>query len=133
MCESHSPQGGRCPAGQRGATSSSVSDAMTTFTPSTSDEVLSAVQWALAEETPLEIIGHGSKRKIGRPQQTEHVLDLSGLAGVTLYEPEELVLSSRAGTPLSAIEELLARHGQQLAFEPMAYGPLPGAPPSRGP
>jgi glycolate oxidase FAD binding subunit len=105
---------------------------MTTFTPSTSDEVLSAVQWALAEETPLEIIGHGSKRKIGRPQQTEHVLDLSGLAGVTLYEPEELVLSSRAGTPLSAIEELLARHGQQLAFEPMDYGPLLGGAPGRG-
>lgn len=105
---------------------------MTTFTPSTPDEVLSAVQWALAEEAPIEIVGHGTKRNIGRPQQTEHVLDLSGLAGVTLYEPEELVLSARAGTPLAEIEELLARYGQQLAFEPMDYGPLLGAAPGKG-
>ncbi|MGI6851052.1 glycolate oxidase subunit GlcE [Mesorhizobium sp. 1B3] len=105
---------------------------MTTFTPSTSDEVLSVVQWALEQEAPLEIVGHGSKRNIGRPQQTEHMLDLSGLVGVTLYEPEELVLSARAGTPLAEIEELLARNGQQLAFEPMDYGPLLGGTAGRG-
>ncbi len=101
-------------------------DVMTTFTPSTSAELLSTVQWAAAEEAPLEIIGHGSKRGIGRPAQTEHTLDLSGLTGVTLYEPEELVLSARAGTPLAEIETLLAQHNQQLAFEPMDYGPLLG-------
>ena len=53
-------------------------EAMTVFTPSSPEDVLSAVQWALAEEAPLEIIGHGSKRGIGRPLQTEHVLDLYG-------------------------------------------------------
>ena len=74
---------------------------MTTFTPTTPAETLSAVQWALAAESPLEVIGHGSKRGIGRPLQTEHTLDLSNLSGVTLYEPEELVLSARAGTPLA--------------------------------
>lgn len=105
---------------------------MTTFTPSTADEVLSTVQWALAEATPLEILGHGSKRGIGRPLQTGHALDLSKLAGVTLYEPEELVLSARAGTPLSEIQAQLSRHGQQLAFEPMDYGPLFGKAPGSG-
>ncbi len=99
---------------------------MTTFTPSTADEVLSTVAWAAAEESPLEILGHGSKRGIGRPLQSEHTLDLSKLAGVTLYEPEELVLSAKAGTPLAEIESLLAENGQQLAFEPMDYGPLLG-------
>ena len=49
-----------------------------------------------------------------------------GLSGVTLYEPEELVLSAQAGTPLAEIEALLAEHGQELAFEPMDYGPLLG-------
>jgi glycolate oxidase FAD binding subunit len=105
---------------------------MTTFTPTTPDETLSAVAWALANEAPLEILGHGSKRGLGRPVQAEHTLDLSKLTGVTLYEPEELVLSARAGTSLAEIEKLLADNGQELAFEPMDYGPLLGQPTGRG-
>ncbi|MEO9339526.1 FAD-binding protein [Mesorhizobium sp. SB112] len=99
---------------------------MTTFTPTTPAETLSAVEWALANESPLEILGHGSRRGIGRPAQAEHTLDLSKLSGVTLYEPEELVLSARAGTPIAEIEALLAENGQQFAFEPMHHGPLFG-------
>ncbi|GAA4106726.1 glycolate oxidase subunit GlcE [Aminobacter aganoensis] len=105
---------------------------MTTFTPTTSADVLTAVQWALSEEVPLEIVGHGSKRGIGRPLQCEHTLDLSRLAGVTLYEPAELVLSAKAGTPLADIEKLLAENGQRFDFEPMDYGPLLGQAPGRG-
>lgn len=105
---------------------------MTTFTPTTSADVLAAVQWAAAEEAPLEIVGHGSKRAIGRPQQAEHTLDLSKLTGVTLYEPAELVLSAKAGTPLAEIEKLLADNGQRFDFEPMDYGPLLGQAPGRG-
>jgi glycolate oxidase FAD binding subunit len=105
---------------------------MTTFAPATAEETLSAMQWALAEEAPLEIVGHGSKRGIGRPVQAGHTLDLSKLSGVTLYEPAELVLSARAGTPLAEIEKLLADNGQQLAFEPMDYGPLLGQERERG-
>lgn len=99
---------------------------MTIFTPASAAEVLDAVSWAVSEETPLEILGHGSKRDIGRPAQTEHTIDLSSLTGVTLYEPEELVLSARAGTPLAEIEALLKEHRQEFAFEPMDYGPLLG-------
>ena len=105
---------------------------MITHTPTSAPEVLSAVQWALAEEQPLEIVGHGSKRGIGHPVQAAHTFDLSSLSGVTLYEPEELVLSAKAGTPLAEIERLLAEHKQQLAFEPMDYGPLLGGAPGRG-
>jgi glycolate oxidase FAD binding subunit len=104
---------------------------MTVFTPSSGGEVLSIVQWALAEGQPLEIVGHGSKRGIGQPVQAAHTLDLSGLSGVTLYEPEELVLSAKAGTPLAQIERLLADHNQQLAFEPIDYGPLLGGEPGQ--
>jgi len=85
-----------------------------------------AVQWALAEGKALELVGHGSKRAIGRPAQTDLTLDLSALSGVSLYEPEELVLSAKAGTPLAEIEALVAGRGQQLAFEPMDYGPILG-------
>ena len=92
---------------------------MTTFMPFSQTDVLDAVKWALSEDAPLEIFGHGSQRGIGRPVQCEHALDLSGLSGVTLYEPEELVLSAKAGTPLVDIERLLAKHRQELAFEPM--------------
>jgi glycolate oxidase FAD binding subunit len=105
---------------------------MTTFTPTSAAETLDAVQWAVAEEAPLEIVGHGSKRGIGRPVQVEHTLDLSKLSGVTLYEPAELVLSARACTPLAEIEALLAENGQQLAFEPMDYAALHGGEPGRG-
>lgn len=105
---------------------------MTTFTPSTAVDVLAAVEWAVAEGAPLEVVGHGSRRGVGRPVQAGHTLDLSGLSGVTLYEPAELVLSAKAGTPLAEIEALLAENRQQLAFEPMDHGPLFGAPPGRG-
>src|SRR5262252_6363664 len=85
-----------------------------------------AVEEAIAGGTTLEIVGHGSKRVIGRAAQWDMTLDLSGLSGVTLYEPAELVLSAKVGTPLSEIEALLAGSGQGLAFEPMDYGPLLG-------
>ncbi|MDP3895345.1 MAG: FAD-binding protein, partial [Mesorhizobium sp.] len=105
---------------------------MTTFTPTTAAETLDAVRWAVSEESPVEILGHGSKRGIGRPAQTAHAIDLSLLTGVTLYEPEELVLSARAGTPIAEIEALVKASGQELAFEPMDYGPLLGGEPGRG-
>jgi len=88
--------------------------------------VAQAVEWALSEGKTVEIVGAGSKRAIGRPTQTDLTLDLSALTGITLYEPEELVLSARAGTPLAEIEALLESRGQQLAFEPMDCGPILG-------
>jgi glycolate oxidase FAD binding subunit len=91
-----------------------------------------AVRWALSHDKALEVAGQGTKRGIGRPSQTDLTLDLSGLKGVTLYEPAELVLSARAGTPLAEIEALLAKNNQELAFEPMDYGPLLGGPANQG-
>lgn len=95
-------------------------------------DVEDAVVWALAEAKTLEIAGQGSKRGIGRPSQSDITLDLSGLSGVTLYEPEELVLSARAGTPIADIERLVAEQNQELAFEPADYGPLLGGPSGGG-
>jgi glycolate oxidase FAD binding subunit len=95
-------------------------------------EVEEAVRWALAEDKALEAVGGGSKRAIGRAAQWDMTLDLSALTGVTLYEPAELVLSAKAGTPLAEIEALLAASGQELAFEPMDYGPLLGGPAGQG-
>jgi glycolate oxidase FAD binding subunit len=96
------------------------------FKPCREDEVEAAVRWAIETGNSLEIVGHGSKRQIGCPAETDAILDMTGLAGVTLYEPEELVLSAWAGTTLVAIEALLASKGQFLAFEPPDYGALFG-------
>ena len=95
-------------------------------------DVEDAVRWALSEGKTLEVAGRGSKRALGRPSQSDLTLDLSGLSGVTLYEPEELVLSARAGTPLAEVEALVESRGQQLAFEPMDYGPILGGPANAG-
>src|SRR5258705_13978179 len=103
-----------------------------TVRPRAAQEVEDAVQWALGHGRAFEIVGHGSKSAIGRPAQTDLTLDLSGLSRVTLYEPEELVLSARAGTPIAEIEALVASSGQQLAFEPMDFGPVLGGPAGQG-
>src|SRR5262244_106792 len=97
-----------------------------TLQPRDAKDVEAAVQSALAEGKTIEIVGHGSKRAIGRPAQSDATIDLSGLTGITLYEPEELVLSAKAGTPLAEIDALLAASAQEFAFEPMDYGPLLG-------
>jgi glycolate oxidase FAD binding subunit len=102
------------------------------FKPGDAKEVEQAIQWALAGGKALEIVGRGSKRQIGRAAQWDATLDLSGLSGVTLYEPEELVLSAKAGTPLSEIEVLVAASKQELAFEPMDYSAVLGVPQGGG-
>jgi glycolate oxidase FAD binding subunit len=89
-------------------------------------EVEQAIRSALATGKTLELIGRGTKRAIGRAAQWDATLDLSALSGVTLYEPEELVLSAKAATPLAEIETLLAASRQELAFEPMDYGAVLG-------
>jgi glycolate oxidase FAD binding subunit len=103
-----------------------------TLKPRDSKDVEQAVAWALAEGKTLELLGHGSKRALGRAAQWDLSLDLSDLSGVTLYEPEELVLSAKAGTSMAEIEALLEKSNQELAFEPPDYGPLFGAAPGRG-
>jgi glycolate oxidase FAD binding subunit len=103
-----------------------------TLKPRDAKEVEAAIAWAVGNGKSLETVGHGSKRALGRPSQTDATLDLSALAGVTLYEPEELVLSAKAGTPIAEVEALLASRGQAFAFEPMDLGPLLGGTPGAG-
>jgi glycolate oxidase FAD binding subunit len=96
--------------------------------PATLEELTAAVA---DSEGAFEIVGQGSKRGLGRPPQTARTLDLSRLSGVSLYEPEELVMTAAAGTPLREIDARLAAAHQMLAFEPPDYGPLYGQPPGQ--
>ena len=92
----------------------------------TPEHVLEAVQQAVADETPLEVVGGGSKRAFGRPVAAARRLDLSALSGIGLYEPEELAMGAAAATPIADIEMALAANRQQMAFEPPDLGPLLG-------
>ncbi len=84
-------------------------------------ELLDRVRQAAADGTPLCIRGGGSKVFYGRYCEGEP-LDLSGHRGIVSYEPSELVVTARAGTPLAEIESVLAEHGQLLPFEPPHFG-----------
>ena len=72
----------------------------------------------------LELIGSGSKRKIGKPLQCEKILNLSKLSGIIEYLPTELYIKVRACTPINQIEEELKKNKQQLVFEPIDFGYL---------
>ncbi len=84
--------------------------------------IMDRVQAAAARGTPLRIRGGGSKDFYGQTLQGE-VLDVTPLAGITSYEPTELVVTARAGTPLAELEAVLAERGQCLPFEPPHFGP----------
>ncbi|WP_193186642.1 FAD-binding protein [Nisaea sediminum] len=103
-----------------------------TLKPDDARQVEEAIAWAVANGEPLELIGRGSKRALGRAFQAETVLDLSGLAGVIDYEPAELVLTAGPATPMAEIEKLLAENNQMLAFEPMDLTALLGGASSEG-
>lgn len=80
-----------------------------------------------AASAPLDVLGSGTKRGLGRPVQAAATLDMSGFSGIISYEPEELILDVGAATPLAEIEAMLAERGQQLAFEPPDLSALLGS------
>ncbi|MFO1037206.1 MAG: FAD-binding protein [Geminicoccaceae bacterium] len=105
-----------------------MSEERAEYRPTSSAELEQLVAWAVAEERRIEIAGQGSKRGLGRPVEADIGLRLDGLSGILLYEPEELVMSAAAGTPLAEIEAALAERGQELAFDPADYGAICGGP-----
>jgi len=84
-------------------------------------ELAERVRQAGADATPLCIRGGGSKAFYGRACVGKP-LDVAGHTGVVSYEPTELVITARAGTPLTEIEAMLAAKGQVLPFEPPHFG-----------
>jgi glycolate oxidase FAD binding subunit len=96
------------------------------YTPKDEAELSGMIISARQNSLPLEICGYRSKRQAGRPLSPKAVVSCSNISGITLYEPNELVLSARAGTPLAEIEQTLAKKNQQLAFEPADLGRVLG-------
>jgi glycolate oxidase FAD binding subunit len=81
------------------------------------DDIIAAVRNAQAANSPLRIRGAGSKDFYGGLLAGE-VLDVSAYRGIVAYEPTELYITAKCGTPLAEIEAALAEKGQMLAFEP---------------
>lgn len=79
--------------------------------------LIDAIRTAHVEHRPLRLRGHGTKDFYGGMLAGE-VLDVSAHRGIVAYEPTELYVTARAGTPLAEIEAALAEQGQMLAFEP---------------
>lgn len=93
------------------------------LTPSSLDEVIDIFRAG----GKVEIRGGGSKAEIGAPREAA-LVGTAGFAGVVDYDPAELVLTVRAGTPLAEVQALVASENQMLAFEPFDHGPLFGRP-----
>ena len=88
-------------------------------------EMIDQVMTARASQKPLLIQGGGTKQFYGEPvaaPASAGVLDISTYHGIVNYEPSELVVTARAGTPLTEVEALLAEDRQMLAFERPRFG-----------
>ncbi|MFH1044854.1 MAG: glycolate oxidase subunit GlcE [Pseudomonadota bacterium] len=80
------------------------------------------IRSAATQKMPLRLRGGGTKDFYGQALQGE-VLDTRAYAGIVAYEPTELVITARCGTPLAELEAALGARGQYLAFEPPHFGP----------
>jgi glycolate oxidase FAD binding subunit len=103
------------------------------YQPRTLDELERVVAQAFEDGQALEIVGNGTKRGLGRPVDAARRLELSGLRGIPMYEPEELVMTAGAGTPLAQVEAELEARGQELAFDPATTAPSSAARPAGRP
>ncbi|WP_082388793.1 glycolate oxidase subunit GlcE [Cobetia sp. UCD-24C] len=88
-----------------------------------SEALCEQVRAAHEARRPLRIAGSGSKTFLGRNVEAEGVLDMHTHHGITHYDPLELMVSVRAGTPLATLEAVLAEQGQHLSCEPPHFGP----------
>jgi len=99
-------------------------DSNITEYPQNEKEVSDLIKKYYKSAIPIELIGSGSKRKIGKPLQCSKNLSLAKLNGIIEYLPEELYVKVKACTPIRYIEEELKKNKQQLGFEPIDFGYL---------
>ena len=90
--------------------------------PQNEKEVSEFIKQFHKSNTPIELIGSGSKQKIGKTLQCEKTFNLSKLSGIIEYLPKELYIKVKACTPVKQIEDELKKNKQILAFEPMDLG-----------
>jgi glycolate oxidase FAD binding subunit len=90
--------------------------------PTDEEAIAAAIRHAATSQEPLAVLGNGTKSAMLRPVQAARSLSTRNLTGITLYSPNELIISARAGTPLCEVEAALAEHGQHIIAEPPYSG-----------
>jgi len=90
--------------------------------PQNEAEVSNFIKKFYKSNIAIELIGSGSKRKIGKSLQCSKTLNLSKLDEIIEYFPKELYIKVKAGTSIKEIEEEIKKNNQQLAFEPIDFG-----------
>ena len=100
---------------------------MTMLEPRDAQDLCDIVNRAAASGERLELRGGGTKSAFGAPHEATPV-SLRAISGVVDYDPAELVLTVRPGTPLAEVEALVAAERQMLAFEPFDHAPIYGRP-----
>jgi len=86
------------------------------------DDLIERIAAARSRKVPLRIVGGDTKRFYGEEIE-EQILDMKAVTGISSYEPSELVITARAGTPLVELEAVLGDRGQWLPFEPPRFAP----------
>ncbi len=100
---------------------------------SSESEIVDFVRVARAGRAPFEIVAAGTRRGAGKPMFDQKtggelpVLDVFGVAGIVDYQPEELIITARPGTPLAELKAVLAQKNQCLGFDPVDWIVLGGA------
>jgi glycolate oxidase FAD binding subunit len=92
-----------------------------TLTPHTENDAAYVIRNAASKGTTLSILGGGTRAGFGNRVSAEETLSSSALTGIVDYEPAEMVMTAKAGTPVGEIEALLAANRQMMSFEPMDH------------
>jgi glycolate oxidase FAD binding subunit len=104
---------------------------MAASSPRDAADLREAIASAAASGRKLEVVGGGSKRRLGSPTRQAETLPMAGLDSVIDYDPAELVLTVEPGVRLADLETLLAGHNQMLAFGPYDFAGVAGGEPGR--
>jgi glycolate oxidase FAD binding subunit len=97
---------------------------MIEFLPRTEDEVAAIIRDYAVRGAALAVVGGNTRAGFGNTVDTEAILCSRGLTGIVAYNPGEMVMTARTGTPVAEIEAALVQSGQMMAFEPMDHRSL---------
>ena len=92
--------------------------------PNNEKDLQEIIKYCYKKDLPIEIVGTGTKSKIGKKLQCAKILDMSNISGIIEYKPEELYITVKAGTSIKAVQDELKKNSQHLAFEPTNFSKL---------